>query len=323
MQIPEVDLEAVDAVEITIVMDLFLDMLMAGQEGVRRFPLAYDAFERDALLAEHGFSALIRVTRNGKTQSILYDAGLSPKGVRNNLDVMGVDVTDMRAIVLSHGHADHHGGLEGLFQRYGRLRMPLVLHPDAFKERKIVLPTGAELHLPPPSANDLDREGLTLVEDRGPSFLVDQSVLVSGQVERTTDYEKGFPSHQARTQDGGWEPDPWVWDDQNAIVNVRDRGLVVVSGCSHAGAVNVLRNAQRLTGEQRILAFIGGFHLTGGSFDAIIPATVADVKRIGVEQLVPGHCTGWRAMHALARELPDAFVQPSVGTTIRYESQSR
>jgi 7,8-dihydropterin-6-yl-methyl-4-(beta-D-ribofuranosyl)aminobenzene 5'-phosphate synthase len=97
----------------------------------------------------------------------------------------------------------------------------------------------------------------------------------------------------------------------------------VVSGCSHAGAVNVLRNAQRLTGEQRILAFIGGFHLTGGSFDAIIPATVADVKAIGVEQLVPGHCTGWRAMHALAREMPDAFVQPSVGTTIRYESQSR
>ena len=316
---PEVDLEPVDAVEVTIVMDLYLDMLIAGQEGVRRFPLAYDALDRAALVAEHGFSAFIRVTRNGTTQSILYDAGLSPTAVRNNLDVMDLNVTDMRAIVLSHGHTDHHGGLEGLFQRYGPLRMPLVLHPDAFKDRKIVFPTGAELHLRPPSANDLDREGLTLVEDRGPSYLLDRCVLVSGQVERTTDYEKGFPIHRALSEGGGWEPDPWIWDDQNAIVKVRDRGLVVVSGCSHAGAVNVLRNAQRLTGEQRILAFIGGFHLTGGLFESIIPATVADVKAIGVEQLVPAHCTGWRATQTLARELPDAYVQPSVGTTFRYE----
>jgi 7,8-dihydropterin-6-yl-methyl-4-(beta-D-ribofuranosyl)aminobenzene 5'-phosphate synthase len=200
--------------------------------------------------------------------------------------------------------------------------MPLVLHPDAFKDRKVVFPTGAEFHLPPPSANDLDREGLTLVEERGPSFLVDQCVLVSGQVERTTDYEKGFPLHQARTQNGGWEPDPWIWDDQNVIVNVRDRGLVVVSGCSHAGAVNVLRNAQRLTGEPRILAFLGGLHLTGGLFEPIIPPTVADIQAMGVEQIVPAHCTGWRATHAIAHDMPDAFVQPSVGTTFRYERRS-
>src|SRR5437588_12479988 len=315
---PEVELTAVDAIEVTIVMDLYLDILMAGQEGVRRFPLAYDGFERDSLLAEHGFSALIRVTRNGETHSILYDAGLSPNAVRHNLDVMDLDVTDMRAIVLSHGHADHHGGLEGLFQRYGRLRMPLVLHPDAFKDRKIVLPSGVELHMPPPSANDLDREGLTLVEERGPSFLVDQSVLVSGQVERTTDYEKGFPLHQTRTQDGGWEPDPWIWDDQNVIVNVRDRGLVVVSGCSHAGAVNVLRNAQRLTGERRILGFIGGLHLTGAVFEPIIDPTVDAFAATGVGRLLPAHCTGWRAVHQLARALPDAFVQPAVGTVVTF-----
>ena len=319
---PEVQLKAVDAVEVTIVMDLYLDLLMASQEGVTRFPMAYDWFDRDKLLAEHGFSALIRVIHGGNAQSILYDAGLSPKAVRNNLDVMDLDVTDLRAIAISHGHADHHGGLEGLFQRYGKQRLPLILHPDAFKDRKIVLPTGVELHMPPPSINDLDREGVTVVEERGPSLIVDDAVLISGEVERTTDYEKGFPWQQARTEEGGWEQDPWIWDDQNAIVNVRGRGLVVVSGCSHAGAVNVLRNAQRLTGEKRILAFIGGFHLTGGLFEPIIPATVADVKAIGVERLVPAHCTGWKATHSLAREMPEAFVQPSVGTVFRFEATS-
>lgn len=317
---PEVQLKAVDSVEVTIVMDLSLDILMAGQEGVARFALAYDWSEHDNLLAEHGFSALIRVVHDGDAQSILYDAGLSPKAVRHNLDVLDIDITDTRALVLSHGHADHHGGLEGLFQRYGRLRMPLVLHPDAFKHRKIVLPTGVEMGMPPPSINDLDREGFSVVEERSHSLLIDGALLVSGQVERTTSYEAGFPWQQARAKDGSWEPDPWIWDDQNAIVNVRDRGLVVVSGCSHAGAVNVLRNAQRLTGEQRIIGFIGGFHLTGGLFEPIIGPTVADVKAIGVERLVPAHCTGWRATHVLARELPDAFVQPSVGTVFRFDA---
>jgi 7,8-dihydropterin-6-yl-methyl-4-(beta-D-ribofuranosyl)aminobenzene 5'-phosphate synthase len=93
---------------------------------------------------------------------------------------------------------------------------------------------------------------------------------------------------------------------------------VVVSGCSHAGAVNVLRNARRLSGEQAIAGFIGGFHLTGGLFEPIIPATVGEVMEMGVARLVPAHCTGWRATHELARAMRDAFVQPSVGTVFRF-----
>jgi 7,8-dihydropterin-6-yl-methyl-4-(beta-D-ribofuranosyl)aminobenzene 5'-phosphate synthase len=110
--------------------------------------------------------------------------------------------------------------------------------------------------------NDLEREGLEVLEERGPTLLVDGTVLVSGQVERTTGFEGNFPVHFARSADGGWEPDPRILDDQNVVVSVRDHGLVVVSGCSHAGAINVLRNAQRLTGVDRVAGFLGGFHLT-------------------------------------------------------------
>ncbi len=144
-----VELKPVDALDVTIVMDLYLDILMASSEGAQRFKLAYDWSERDCLLAEHGFSALLTIEADGRRQAVLYDAGLSPKALRHNLDVLQIDATNVRAIVISHGHADHHGGLDGLFQRYGKLRMPLLLHPDAWRERKVVLPSGLQLHMAP------------------------------------------------------------------------------------------------------------------------------------------------------------------------------
>jgi 7,8-dihydropterin-6-yl-methyl-4-(beta-D-ribofuranosyl)aminobenzene 5'-phosphate synthase len=315
---PPVELAPVDAVEVTIVVDNFIDVLMAGDESVRRYPLPVHFFHGEHLVAEHGYSTLVTVERDGARSRILYDAGLSKDGLAHNLDVLEIGALDLRAIVISHGHADHHGGLERLLLRHGRQRLPLVIHPAAWRERRIVLPTGAEVLLPPPSKSDLEAEGVEVVEETGPTLLVDETILVSGQVERTTEFETGFPVHQVLGRGGSWDPDPLILDDQNVVVNVRDLGLVVVSACSHSGAVNVLRHAKRLTDIERIGGFVGGFHLTGGLFEPIIGPTVSAFVEMGVGRVVPGHCTGWRAVHALARQLPDAFVQTSVGTTLRF-----
>jgi 7,8-dihydropterin-6-yl-methyl-4-(beta-D-ribofuranosyl)aminobenzene 5'-phosphate synthase len=309
-------LEPVDRAEVTIVVDNVVDVLMAGAEGVRRY-LATDWGDRRQLIAEHGFSALVTVESHGRRSSVLYDAGLTPTALARNLDVLQVEVRELRALVISHGHADHHGGLEALFKRHGRARLPLVIHPEAWRERKLVFPTGAELRLPPPNRHDLEAEGVEVIEEDGQSLLLDSTVLVSGQVERLTEFEQGFPIHYAQTK-AGWQPDPMIWDDQNLIVHVRDKGLVVVSGCSHAGAVNVVRNAQRLTGEERVAGFIGGLHLTGGIFEPIIQPTVDAFVAAGIARLLPAHCTGWKAVHQLARALPDAFVQPAVGTVVTF-----
>lgn len=310
-------LAAVDRVEVTVVIDNYLDVLMAGQEGVSRYQ-ATDLGAADQLVAEHGFSALVTLERGGDRETVLYDAGLTPHAVARNLDVLQVPVGELRAIVISHGHADHHGGLEGLIRRRGRTRLPLLIHPDAWRERRVAFPSGGEVRLPPPSRRDLEAEGLEVVEERAHSLLLDGSVLVSGQVERVTEFETGFPIHEGRDGDR-WQPDPMIWDDQALIVNVRNRGLVIVSGCSHAGVVNVVLHAQRLAGETRIAGLVGGLHLTGGLFEARIAPTVDALRAAKIERILPAHCSGWKAVHAVARAMPEAFVQSAVGTTVTFE----
>lgn len=312
-----VTLEPVDAADVTIVVDNSIDILLTNERVAQRAPLHPDWSEREQLIAEHGYSLLLMIQSNGQTESILYDAGLGRKTIIHNLDVLGLNVRDIRAVVLSHGHADHHGGLEGLYDRVGRRAMPLVLHPDAWRERRVVFPTGVEIRMPPPSHNDLDREGWDIVEERGPSILLDNKVLVTGQVDRVTDFEKGFPLQHVHT-DHGWEPDTWIWDDQAVVCHVKGKGLIVLSSCSHAGAINVLKHAQRLTGIDHVHAFVGGLHLTGGLFEPIIPRTIGELAAIGPEIVVPGHCTGWKATHELARQLPQAYLQTSVGTRLHF-----
>lgn len=311
-------LQAVDAVEVTILVDNVMDALLPSTPNVQRATLQWESFAHAPLLAEHGFAALLTVEQDGRRTSLLYDTGMGAETLVHNMDVLEIDPAVLRAIVLSHGHTDHHGGLHGLLARLGQRRLPLILHPDSWRDRKAVFPSGAELHLPAPTRADLEREGVEIIERRDPSLVLDGQVLVTGQVERVTPFERGMPGHFARTADETWEADPWIWDDQALVVNVRDRGLVVLSACSHAGIVNVLRYARQLTGVTAIQGVIGGLHLSGGVFEPIIPDTVAALEELAPALILPGHCTGWKAQHAIARALPSAYVQTCVGTRIRF-----
>jgi 7,8-dihydropterin-6-yl-methyl-4-(beta-D-ribofuranosyl)aminobenzene 5'-phosphate synthase len=264
-------------------------------------------------VAEHGFAALVTVTSGNTSDSLLFDAGLSKNGLMHNMDVLEVRPKELHTIVLSHGHADHTHGLMGLVERLGERKMPLLLHPDAFLERKLLFPDGHEIHLPPPDRRFLSHEGIEVIEERGPSYLLGNLVLVTGQIHRSTPFEQGFPIHYARVADR-WQQDPLIHDDQAVVVHVKGKGLVILTGCGHAGAVNTIRHAQQLTGIQDVYAVIGGFHLSGALFEPIIPATIAALKEISPTLIVPAHCTGWKATHALAREIPEAFVANSVGT---------
>ena len=308
-------LKTVDRVEILSVMDNSIDVLMGNTAVAKRHRRASDAHKGPQLRAEHGVSMLVTTYSNGGKDSFLFDTGVTVDGVLHNLDVLGVKGNELHAVVLSHGHTDHTRGLLGFIKRYGRPRVPIVLHPDAYLQRKNLHGDGHESEHIPPSQKDLEAEDVQLIEERGPTMLIGEHALVTGQIPRTTPFEKGSPNQVARI-DGKWQPDPWIHDDQAIVLNVKDKGLVVLTGCGHAGVVNTLKCAREMTGVNQIHAVIGGFHLTGPIFEPIIQPTVQALHEFNPSVLVPQHCTGWKATHLIAREFPQAFTPNSVGTTM-------
>ena len=319
-------LDPVEEVTITVAIDNVVDVFMPDQGPASRFREGTTSLHRpsrtldggsvDELpLAEHGFAALVTVVSGATRQTVLFDAGRTPDGLRHNLHVLRLDPRDITAVVLSHGHFDHTTGLDGLARLMGRSSLPVIIHPEFWSRRRLLLPGREPWELPSTSRSALIDVGFDIVEGRQPSFLLDGRLLVTGEIDRTSDFEPGFPFQDA--WDGhAWKPDPMVLDDQAVIVHVRDRGLVVMTGCGHAGIINTLRYAQRLTGVERIHAVMGGFHLNGPLYEALIGATCDALAEMAPDVLVPCHCTGWRATHRLAARFPDAFIPSSVGTRI-------
>ena len=317
-------LPEVDQVTITTLADNVFDALLASAPGVSRPKLDLgtlpasqftDGTTVAGLRAEHGFSALVSARRGGSETRLLFDTGVSPDGMAANAERVGIGFGDLQGVVLSHGHFDHAGGFDGLARARGRSGLPLTVHPAIWTRRRIAAGSREPFNMPTLSKGALEREGFQVIERREPSLLAGGTMLITGEVDRTTDFEHGMPpAHQA--WDGhGWHHDPTVIDDQALVVNLRGRGLVVLTGCGHAGVVNIVRHAMRLTGVNQLHAVIGGFHLSGPAFEPIISPTVAALTELAPSLIVPGHCTGWRAQHALERALPDAWVQTSVGTS--------
>lgn len=195
-------------------------------------------------------------------------------------------------------------------------KVPLVLHPDAFLQRRMKSPATGIVDLPQIDAVALQSAGADLYQRKEPSTLAEGHLLVTGEVERTTSFERGMPGMEALI-DGRWVVDP-ILDDQALVINIQDKGLVVISGCAHAGIINTVEYAKKITGISTVHAVLGGFHLTGPAFEPIIRPTIDEMKRIDPDYILPMHCTGWNAINGFAREMPGKFILNTVGTTYRF-----
>jgi 7,8-dihydropterin-6-yl-methyl-4-(beta-D-ribofuranosyl)aminobenzene 5'-phosphate synthase len=215
-------LEPVDEVSVLTVCDNTVDILLVDQGPAKRLglssalggsvplldaPTLQDGKAIDAPLAEHGFSALVEIRKGNSVHRLLFDTGLTPNGCVENLRRLGRDPGDLAVIVCSHGHFDHATGLSGLIDRLGPTGLPVLIHPEFWTRRRITIPGADPFELPTTSRRALEDAGFDIVENRRPSFLFDRSVLITGEVDRTSTFERGFPIHEAR-RDGGWAPDP-------------------------------------------------------------------------------------------------------------------
>ncbi len=309
-----VKLKEIDKIEILTLQDNYIDVAaFDGTEVVQRALPVKDMEFKNSILAEHGFSAIVTITADEKSRSLLFDFGFSENGAAYNADALGLDLTSVEAMVLSHGHMDHFGGLEQLAKRVGKKGIELAVHPAAFKNsRYIKVSEEFKIGLPAITRERFENAGISLVESEKPRMLLDDSVLFLGEIPKQTEFEKGFP-RMFYDEDGESKWDP-IEEDSAIAAHVRGKGLVILTGCAHSGIINTVKYAQEVSGVDSIFAVMGGFHLTGADFAPIIKPTTEALKKLNPQYIVPTHCTGRKAVMHLEKEMPDRFLLNMSGT---------
>ncbi len=317
------ELTVLDHAEVLVLVDNVSDALSSVPEDVTsEFDMLTEAgaecYSGDGFcFACFGISLLVTGRCGDREHTVLFDGGPTALAVEYNAPRLGIDMGMVEAVVLSHGHIDHAGGLPAAIRLISAANggRPVSVHvnPEMFLNRGERLSDGSVFPLEDiPSVEALEGAGGDVRNDPDPRMLLGNMFYLSGEIPRTTAYEKGIPVQVKRNSpDADWEPDPWVMDERYLAVNVRDKGILVFTACSHAGLINVLRDARDRFTPVPLYGVMGGFHLAGKTFEAIIPETVRDLEDFDLKVIVPGHCTGWRAVHRMVDTFGDSVVVPS------------
>jgi 7,8-dihydropterin-6-yl-methyl-4-(beta-D-ribofuranosyl)aminobenzene 5'-phosphate synthase len=312
----------VDRVEILVLVDNATDMqsstpshVESEAAGLTRRGLRIMA-GKCLCCAAHGLSCLVVAHRGDVSHAVLFDTGPEEYAFERNTTRLDADLGDVESIVLSHGHWDHAGALllalNKIRSRNGGRTVPFYGHPGMFRSRAVKQPNGAVRRMEDvPSIDDLTAFGADVIVTRESQTLLDDMFHVSGEIARVTAFERGYPGQVRLADDGkSWEPDELLMDERFLAINVAGKGLIVLSACSHAGIVNVLTHARTSFPGVPLHAVMGGLHLAGPN-EVIIPQTVEGLRGFGLKTIAAGHCTGWRAITALAGAFGDSVLAPS------------
>jgi 7,8-dihydropterin-6-yl-methyl-4-(beta-D-ribofuranosyl)aminobenzene 5'-phosphate synthase len=307
VQIPEAE-----KITITVITDNLSDLGRLDYKIAKR-PAATNSPLDAAVHAEHGLSYYVETVVDGKAHACLFDFASDPRGVLRNLELLKVDLQKVDAFCMSHDHWDHQAAMVEVLKakkhEFGK-NIPFYIGEQYFvgtysKKNGVIM-----------KINLLKREELEglgfvrIVEVKGPTSII-PGAYFPGTIERTTDYEKLQPQFLAKNgNDYVQESFP---GEQALIMNAKGKGLVVLSGCAHRGIVNAVKTAQRVTGIEKVHAVIGGCHLINAKQEQILK-TVADMRAINPDYIVPTHCTGYEAISTFAREMPDKFILNTAGT---------
>jgi 7,8-dihydropterin-6-yl-methyl-4-(beta-D-ribofuranosyl)aminobenzene 5'-phosphate synthase len=275
------------------------------------------------LCANLGLGLRLVSEAGGVRHTLLFDTGPEGAIFMRNCTNLGLRLGEVESIAVSHGHWDHMAALPQAVEAVVKEGGQVTVHvnPGMFNERAVRLKSGKVVpvaDVPSPAA--LEKLGARVVNRPDAQLLLDGHFYYSGEIPRVTSFEKGRVDHLSRrSPDAPWEPDPLLMDERMLVVHVRDLGLIVFSACSHAGIVNVCTHTRNLFPDIPIYCVMGGLHL-GGVMERIIPDTVEGLRPFRINHIITGHCTGWRALHALADAFGDAVSQSAVGTKYTFDA---
>jgi 7,8-dihydropterin-6-yl-methyl-4-(beta-D-ribofuranosyl)aminobenzene 5'-phosphate synthase len=322
-------ISSVEKVTLTILVDNKADLIAKSSDVVSHFT-------KKPLLAEHGFSALIQFDETG--ECILWDAGVSKIVLIENMRHMEINPKTITKIALSHGHFDHYAAMTTLLnemelspksQEWGKSvnleevekiitksKIPLVAHPAAFRERWWKKDNGTLVGpiLPPPH-QEWEASGAKLVLSSEPYQLA-PGCWTTGYIPRKSFEKSGRPTQLLYREGDNFQPDD-LEEDQAIVINVKDKGLVVLSGCAHSGIVNTVNHARELSGINTIYAILGGFHLAVANEEEILQS-IEYLKQLKPTHIIPSHCTGFHAINKIAQEMPTSFLEGVVGATYHF-----
>ncbi len=327
------NLQEIDSVKITILVDNITDRLLPSSSIVKRPPMVSKQRIAKSPIAEHGFSAILEISyfygNKINTNKFLFDTGVSKDGIIYNSDVLRITLQDIETIILSHGHFDHISGLISTLQRVKK-PIEIVVHSDAFLRRWLVFPNGNKARMDFLNEQEILQAGGRIrkidkisflprnkrkIETKNKDFTGNNRVMITGQIPRITEFEKGFPlQYKEEKNEVDLIPDPLVKDDQALIMNVKGKGLIILTGCGHAGIINTINYAIKATGIKKIYCVVGGFHLSGEGYEESIPSTIEALKNFNPRYIIPCHCTGWKAANEIIKSMPEKFIQTSVGS---------
>jgi 7,8-dihydropterin-6-yl-methyl-4-(beta-D-ribofuranosyl)aminobenzene 5'-phosphate synthase len=275
------------------------------------------------LCANLGFGLRLVSNIGGEQHTLLFDTGPEGAIFLRNCANLGIRLGEVEAIAITHGHWDHMAALpmtiDKIFEEGGRVTVHV--NPGMFNERAIRLSSGRVVPVAKvPHPAELEQRGATVVNSPEERLLLDGHFYYSGEIPRVSSFEKGRADHLCRTgPEAPWEPDPLLLDERMLVAKVHGLGLIVFSSCSHAGIVNVCVHVRALFPDIPIHAVMGGLHL-GGVMERNIPDTVEGLRPFGIGHIITGHCTGWRALHALANAFGETVSQSAVGTTYGFSA---
>lgn len=322
-------LVAIDSLDVCILVDNVVDPLSTLPKGVtgQMATLMHNGLLVSSgyasCCASHGLSLVVTARIDGNTRILLFDAGPEAYAISRNGDRLGIPFGEVGAIVLSHGHFDHVGGLleaiRLVVKQNGGKPIACHVNDEMFATRAVRLPGNRYLPFEDvPKPRDITERGGKVISSPAARLIVDNLFYLSGDIPRVTPYENGLPT-QVKWANGAWEPDPLVIDERYVAAHVKGKGIVVFSACSHAGVINVLKDARRIFGDVPLHAILGGFHLAGRDVESAIPNTVRDMRQFSLKRIVPAHCTGWRAVCALKAAFGEEAVVPaSVGRIFHF-----